>query len=61
MARPRISAENVSLHIEDGKRRGLTVNVTLPLICLRNEEIGNMSTDVVLIAGRIASKYFLKT
>lgn len=61
MARPRISAEKVSLHIDAGKRHGLTVNVTLSLICLRDEEIGNMSTDVVLIAGRITSKYFLKT
>jgi hypothetical protein len=39
----------------------LAVNVALAFICLRDEEIGDMATDMVLIADRISSKNLLQS
>lgn len=44
-----------------GVGRQLTVNIALALICLRNEEVGYVTTNMVLITGSIATEDFLQT
>lgn len=39
----------------------LTMDITLSLVCLCHEEIGHMSSDVILIADSVASKNLLKS
>ena len=62
MARPSISAaQKVSMHVLDRVSIELTMDITLSFICLRHEQIRNMSANVILITRGIASKDFLQS
>lgn len=39
----------------------LTVDVALALICLRHKQVGNMSSDPVLIGYCVSTKHFLQS
>ena len=64
MALPRMRAvENVNIYPSSETRSlgALTVNITLTLVCLRDEQIRHMAANVVLIADRVAAEDFLKS
>lgn len=39
----------------------LTVNVTLALVCLRHKQVGDMSSDSVLVGYCVSAKHFLQS
>jgi len=50
-----------SLNAGNGTSLDKSVNVTLSLVRLRHEQVGDVATNVILIADSVSTKNFLKS
>jgi hypothetical protein len=69
IARPRIKAVDGQLNFYHAEANNslvsrpeeLTVDIALPLICLYNEQIRYVPSNMILVACRVATKNFLES
>lgn len=61
MARPRIKPERDKPIAIFKRYERLTVNVALSLVRLRDEKIGYMSSNMILVADCISTEHLLKS
>jgi hypothetical protein len=59
MARPRMSAARMLASHQLRRTNLLTMNITLTLVRLSNEQIGDMASNMVLVTNSIAAEDFL--
>ena len=48
------------LEASNGTTKNERVDIALALVCLCHKQVGDVSADVVLVAGGVATKYFLQ-
>lgn len=61
IALPRIKPKTISCILRIWSTLVLTVNIALPFISLCYKQVGDMSTNMILITDGIATEYLLKS